>query len=144
MIGVRKGLGLLSLMFTLLAASATAQVVLTPAQPNKAQPGAGQPSPAQPGATHTEPRPDPNDPDSVLVEELVVVARDKGPAWWTVSNGVSTVYVLGAPSLAPKQPAVEAEGLTHACSSLARRASWESKRALMVVSCARMRSILAE
>jgi hypothetical protein len=35
-------------------------------------------------------------------------------------------------------------GLTHACSSLARRASWESKRALMVVSCARMRSILAE
>jgi hypothetical protein len=48
------------------------------------------------------------------------------------------------PSLAPKQPAVEAEGLTHACSSLARRASWESKRALMVASCARMRSILAE
>ena len=48
-------------------------------------------------------RPDPADPDSVLVEELVVVARDRGPAWWTVSNGTSTVYVLGAPTLAPKR-----------------------------------------
>ena len=45
----------------------------------------------------------PVDPDATLVEELVVVARDKGPAWWTVSNGTSTVYVLGAPSLAPKR-----------------------------------------
>jgi uncharacterized protein YbaP (TraB family) len=59
--------------------------------------------PAQPAPNAAGPQPDPNDPDSVLVEELVVVARDKGPAWWTVSNGVSTVYVLGAPSLAPKR-----------------------------------------
>jgi uncharacterized protein YbaP (TraB family) len=44
----------------------------------------------------------PNDPDAVLVEELIVVGRLPGPAWWTVSNGSSTVYVLGAPSLAPK------------------------------------------
>jgi uncharacterized protein YbaP (TraB family) len=50
----------------------------------------------------TPARPDPNDPDSVLVEELVVTARLPGPAWWTVSNGTSTVYVLGSPSLAPK------------------------------------------
>src|SRR6185503_16117755 len=61
-----------------LAASAMAQVPLTPA------------------------RPDPRDPDAVIVEELVVVARDKGPAWWTVSDGDSTVYVLGVPSIAPK------------------------------------------
>jgi uncharacterized protein YbaP (TraB family) len=47
--------------------------------------------------------PDPNDPESVLVAELVVVARDRGPAWWTVSNGSSMVYVLGAPTLAPKR-----------------------------------------
>ncbi|HLZ75346.1 TraB/GumN family protein [Phenylobacterium sp.] len=47
-------------------------------------------------------KPDPNDPDSVLVEELVVVGRLPGPAWWTVSNGTTTVYVLGSPSLAPK------------------------------------------
>ena len=46
---------------------------------------------------------DPNDPDSVLVEELVVIGRLPGPAWWTVSNGTTTVYVLGAPSLAPKR-----------------------------------------
>jgi uncharacterized protein YbaP (TraB family) len=38
----------------------------------------------------------------VVLEELVVVARDRGPAWWTVTNGESTVYVLGVPSLAPK------------------------------------------
>ncbi|HEX3700605.1 MAG TPA: TraB/GumN family protein [Phenylobacterium sp.] len=46
-------------------------------------------------------RPDPNDPDAVIVAELVVTARDKGPAWWTVSNGEATVYVLGVPSIAP-------------------------------------------
>ncbi|MBS0361268.1 MAG: TraB/GumN family protein [Proteobacteria bacterium] len=53
----------------------------------------------------TAARPDPNDPDSVIVEELVVTARLPGPAWWTVSNGSSTVYVLGSPSLAPKRMA---------------------------------------
>jgi uncharacterized protein YbaP (TraB family) len=41
----------------------------------------------------------------VIVEELVVVARDKGPAWWTVSDGDTTVYVLGVPSIAPKHMA---------------------------------------
>ncbi len=45
------------------------------------------------------------DPDGVLVEELVVTGRLPGPAWWTVSNGAATVYVLGAPSLAPKHMA---------------------------------------
>lgn len=49
--------------------------------------------------------PDPNDPDAVIVQELVVVARDKGPAWWTVSDGDTTVYVLGVPSIAPKHMA---------------------------------------
>jgi uncharacterized protein YbaP (TraB family) len=53
----------------------------------------------------TPSRPDPNDPDAVLVEELVVTARLPGPAWWTVSNGTTTVYVLGSPSLAPKRMA---------------------------------------
>ena len=47
-------------------------------------------------------RPDPRDPDAVIVQELVVVARDRGPAWWTVSDGDTTVYVLGVPSIAPK------------------------------------------
>jgi len=80
--GVRKGPGLVlaALAAWLCAGPLAAQVPLTPHQP-------------PPGL--------PADPDSVLVEELVVVARDRGPAWWTVSNGASTVYVLGAPSLAP-------------------------------------------
>jgi uncharacterized protein YbaP (TraB family) len=85
---VRKGLGLLAAALALTPATLPAQVPLAPA-------------PAAPAAS--QPKPDPNDPDSVLVEELVVVARDRGPAWWTVSNGTSTVYVLGAPTLAPKR-----------------------------------------
>ena len=86
--GVRNGLGSLVLALSLAvthSAASLAQVVLQPAQP----PAASTPVPA--------------DPDSVLVAELVVVARQRGPAWWTVSTGTSTVYVLGAPSLAPKR-----------------------------------------
>lgn len=83
--GVRKGLVCAGLAAVLAVAplGVAAQVVLHPAPPA-----------AGPAAA---------DPDSVLVEELVVVARDRGPAWWSVSNGTSTVYVLGAPSLAPKR-----------------------------------------
>lgn len=66
-------------MAAVLATTASAQVPLTPAAP------------------------DPNDPDATLVEELVVTARLPGPAWWRVSDGDSTVYVLGAPSIAPKR-----------------------------------------
>jgi hypothetical protein len=43
------------------------------------------------------------DPNETLVEELVVTARLPGPAWWRVSSGDSTVYVLGAPTVAPKR-----------------------------------------
>jgi uncharacterized protein YbaP (TraB family) len=77
---VRKRLGVAALAVALVtpALSVWAQVPLTPAKP------------------------DPNDPDATLVEELVVTARDRGPAWWTVSNADTTVYVLGSPSLAPK------------------------------------------
>lgn len=73
----------LAIMATLAAfwAPAGAQVPLTPA------------------------RPDPTDPDAVIVEELVVTARLPGPAWWKVTSGSSAVYVLGAPSLAPRRMA---------------------------------------
>ena len=52
---------------------------------------------AAPSAAQT-PAPPSSDPDAVLVEELVVTARERGPAWWRVSDGDTTVYVLGAPS----------------------------------------------
>ncbi len=39
-------------------------------------------------------------PDSVLIEELVVVAPVPGPAWWRVSDQDSEVYVMVAPSVA--------------------------------------------
>jgi uncharacterized protein YbaP (TraB family) len=80
---VRLRLGLLALALAL-SVPAAAQVPITPVPTNPA-------------------KPDANDPDAVVVEELVVVARDHGPAWWTVSKGDSTVYVLGVPSLAPKR-----------------------------------------
>ena len=37
------------------------------------------------------------DPDSVLVEELVVTGRLPGPAWWRVSDADTTVYILALP-----------------------------------------------
>jgi hypothetical protein len=40
--------------------------------------------------------PSPADADTV-VEELVVTAATPSPAWWRVSNGESTVWILGAP-----------------------------------------------
>lgn len=49
------------------------------------------------------PSPPLDDPDGVLVEELVVRGRVPGPAWWRVTDADTVVYVLGVPSLAPKR-----------------------------------------
>ena len=38
-----------------------------------------------------------DDPEGAIVEELVVVARDRGPAWWRVSDDDTTVYILALP-----------------------------------------------
>lgn len=89
--GVRKSLGFLVLASLLLSA---------PPGIGAAQGAPPQPPAASPPAASN---PAANDPYATVVQELVVVARDKGPAWWTVSNGTSTVYVLGAPTLAPKR-----------------------------------------
>lgn len=35
------------------------------------------------------------DPEATIVEELVVVAKSPGPAWWKVSDDDSTVWILG-------------------------------------------------
>jgi hypothetical protein len=42
------------------------------------------------------------DPEAHLVDELVVTAPSGGPAWWRVSRGDSTVWILGTPSSLPK------------------------------------------
>ncbi|HWA61458.1 MAG TPA: TraB/GumN family protein [Caulobacteraceae bacterium] len=46
--------------------------------------------------------PAPRDAEATLVEELVVNGPPTGPAYWTVSRGASSVYILGAPALVPK------------------------------------------
>ncbi|WP_397419530.1 TraB/GumN family protein [Phenylobacterium sp.] len=55
------------------------------------------------GSAPAAPAPVLDDPNATLVDELVVRGRLPGPAWWRVSDGDTTVYILGAPSLAPKQ-----------------------------------------
>jgi uncharacterized protein YbaP (TraB family) len=47
------------------------------------------------------------DPEANLVEELIVNARLPGPAWWKVSDGDTTVYVLGVPAMVPNKIEVD-------------------------------------
>ena len=42
------------------------------------------------------------DPEGTVVQELVVTSHLGGPAWWRVSNGASTVFILGTPEALPK------------------------------------------
>jgi hypothetical protein len=41
------------------------------------------------------------DPESTMVGELIVTAPLPGPAWWSVSQGNSTVWILSAPTALP-------------------------------------------
>jgi len=45
------------------------------------------------------------DPEATVVSELVVQARERGPAWWRVSAPGSVVYILGLPD-GPTPPGV--------------------------------------
>jgi hypothetical protein len=54
------------------------------------------------GALGAAPAPPPEDPQGQLVQELVVHARLPGPAWWRVSSGASTLWVLGVPAALPR------------------------------------------
>ena len=56
----------------------------------------GAPAGAQPAAELLE------DVEAAVVDDLVVVARVPGPPWWRVSDGDTTVYVLGIPDALPK------------------------------------------
>jgi len=42
------------------------------------------------------------DPEATVVQELVVVAKTPGPAWWRVSSPSSSVYILGTLGALPK------------------------------------------
>jgi hypothetical protein len=42
------------------------------------------------------------DPEASVVQELIVTAPTGGPAWWSVTKGASTVWILGTPSDLPK------------------------------------------
>jgi len=46
--------------------------------------------------------PSPPDPEGQVVADLVVRAPSGGPAWWKVSSGGATVWVLGVPDALPK------------------------------------------
>ena len=43
-----------------------------------------------------------DDPEGTLVEELVISSNLGGPAFWKVSDGDTTIYVLGVPGSLPK------------------------------------------
>ena len=43
-----------------------------------------------------------DDPEAVVVEALVVNAKLPGPAWWKISDGDTTLYVLGVLQAMPK------------------------------------------
>jgi hypothetical protein len=44
-----------------------------------------------------QPRRAVDDPEAAIVGELVVTARERGPAWWRVKDADTTVYILGTP-----------------------------------------------
>ena len=52
--------------------------------------------------------------DDTVVRELVIVAPGQGPAWWKVSRGDASVWILGLPPSTP-------EGLAWDQSTLKRR-----------------------
>lgn len=53
------------------------------------------------------------DPESRIVAELVVTGTLPGPAWWTVTKGDSTVWVLSAPVSLPRHFAWDQGVLCH-------------------------------
>jgi len=68
-----------------------------------AAPAGGQPRPGPTGPGPTAAGLE--DPEAHIVSELVVVAKERGPAWWRVTDGDTTVYILGVPG-GPLPPGV--------------------------------------
>jgi hypothetical protein len=53
------------------------------------------------------------DPESTVIGELVVTATLPGPAWWSVTRGDSTVWILSAPAALPRRFAWDRSVLRH-------------------------------
>jgi uncharacterized protein YbaP (TraB family) len=66
------------------------------------------------------PAPAVDDPEATVVSELVVPALRAGPAWWRVSKGASTVWVLGLPSSLPRDVKWDRSQLTFRLTSARR------------------------
>lgn len=66
---------------------------------------------ATPAQTQTTPALD--DPEANVVEALVVAAKLPGPAWWRISDGDTTIYVLGVLQALPKGQAWDTSVLDH-------------------------------
>lgn len=66
---------------------------------------------ATPAPAQTPPALD--DPEANVVEALVVSARLPGPAWWRISDGDTTIYVLGVLQSLPKGQAWDTSVLDH-------------------------------
>jgi hypothetical protein len=54
-----------------------------------------------------------DDPEANVVEALVVAAKLPGPAWWRISDGDTTIYVLGVLQALPRGQAWDTSVLDH-------------------------------
>jgi hypothetical protein len=54
-----------------------------------------------------------DDPEANVVEALVVAAKLPGPAWWRISDGDTTIYMLGALQALPRGQAWDTSVLDH-------------------------------
>ena len=62
---------------------------------------------------HAQTAPGLDDPEANVVEALVVSARLPGPAWWRISDGDTTIYMLGVLQALPKGQAWDTSVLDH-------------------------------
>ncbi|KQY27564.1 polysaccharide biosynthesis protein GumN [Caulobacter sp. Root487D2Y] len=54
-----------------------------------------------------------DDPEANVVEALVVAAKLPGPAWWRISDGDTTIYMLGVLQALPRGQAWDTSVLDH-------------------------------
>ncbi len=54
-----------------------------------------------------------DDPEANVVETLVVAAKLPGPAWWKISDGDTTIYMLGVMQALPQGQAWDTSVLDH-------------------------------